>query len=293
MAVRGLLYGEEVVPVGRLVVRPRYHAVQQVAFALRHTAEHAVDHRHSLSAGDAGVGVECAVRIARNPAERRRSLDLVFRPVTGNVGEAAVVLDRFGVEARTDRRKFRTSDRGIGVKAVRTAALTIPSFAIVEIALLCHWPFATSEKTVVGGQISVADVRFEQSEEDCRRFRAADIALRVYLAVRVADDVGEVVVAVELVRHTGSLPACIDSLVAGHLDAADLLSQFLIRIPAGKGITLAGRGLVERHLCAGRIALILVSCAAVRLIVQRIAGRMMGGGTVSGVSKGYRCGVII
>ena len=30
MAVRGLLYSE-VVPVGRLVVRPRYHAVQQVA----------------------------------------------------------------------------------------------------------------------------------------------------------------------------------------------------------------------------------------------------------------------
>lgn len=99
MAVRGLLYGE-IVPVGRLVVRPRYHAVQQVAFALRHTAEHAVDHGHSLSAGDAGVGMERAVRIARNPAERRRSLDLVFRPVTGNVGEAAAVLDRFGVEAR-------------------------------------------------------------------------------------------------------------------------------------------------------------------------------------------------
>ena len=97
-------------PVGRLVVRPRYHAVQQVAFALRHTAEYAVDHGHSLSAGDAGVGAERAVRIARNPAERRRSLDLVFRPVTGNIGEAAAVLDRSGAEARTDRRKFRTGD---------------------------------------------------------------------------------------------------------------------------------------------------------------------------------------
>ena len=116
MAVRGLLYSE-VVPVGRLVVRPRYHAVQQVAFALRHTAEHAVDHGHGFSAGDAGVGAERAVRIARNPAERRRSLDLVFRPVTGNVGEAAAVLDRFGVEARTDCRKLRTGDRGIGVKS--------------------------------------------------------------------------------------------------------------------------------------------------------------------------------
>ena len=62
MAVRGLLYGE-IVPVGRLVVRPRYHAVQQVAFALRHTAEYAVDHGHSLSASDAGVGAERAVRI--------------------------------------------------------------------------------------------------------------------------------------------------------------------------------------------------------------------------------------
>ena len=120
MAVRGLLHGE-IVPVGRLVVRPRHHAVQQIAFVLRHTAEYAVDHGHGLSAGDAGVGAERAVRIARNPAERRRSLDLVFRPVTGNVGKAAAVLDRSGVEARADCRKLRTGDRGIGVKAVRTA----------------------------------------------------------------------------------------------------------------------------------------------------------------------------
>ena len=131
-------------------------------------------------------------------------------------------------------------------------------------------------KFVVGGQISVANVGFEQSEEDRRCFRAADIALRVHLSVRIADDVGEMVVAVELVRHAGRLPARIDRLVAVHRHACDLLRQRLVGIPAGKGIALAGRGLVERHLRAGRTALILVSCAAVRLIVQRIPGRVAG-----------------
>ena len=165
MAVRGLLDGE-IVPVGRLVVRPRYHAVQQVAFALRHTAEHAVDHGHGFSAGDAGVGAERAVRIARNPAERRRSLDLVFRPVTGNVGEAAAVLDRSGAEARADRRKLRTGDRGIGVKAVRTAALDDAELRHRGNRLVVPLAVRNIGKFVVGGQISVANVGFEQSEED-------------------------------------------------------------------------------------------------------------------------------
>ena len=216
--------------------------------------------------------------------------------MTGNVGEAAAVLDRFGVEARTDRRKFRTSDRGIGVKAVRTAALDDTELRHRGNRLVVPLAVRNIGKFVVGGQISVADVRFEQAEEDRCCFRAADIALRVHLSVRIANDVGEMVVAVELVRHTGSLPACVDRLVAVHRHACDLLRQRLVRIPAGKGITLAGRGLIECHLRAGRIALILVSCAAVRLIVQRIAGRMMGGGAVlcplcgiNGIVR-YRCG---
>ena len=113
-------------------------------FCLRHTAEHAVDHRHSLSAGDAGVGVECAVRIARNPAERRRSLDLVFRPVTGMseklpLFSTGLVLKRAQIAANSAR-----VIEASGSKLSARRPLTIPSFAIVETALLCHWPSVTS-----------------------------------------------------------------------------------------------------------------------------------------------------
>ena len=284
MAVRGLLHGE-IVPVGRLVVRPRYHAVQQVAFALRHTAEHAVDHRHSLSAGDAGVGAERAVRIARNPAERRRSLNFVFRPVTGNVGKAAAVLDRFGVEARADCRKLRTGDRGIGVKAVRTAALDDTELRHRGNRLVVPLAVRNIGKIVVGGQISVANVGFEQAEEDRCCFSAADVCARTDSAIGVTDYIGEMVIAVELVRYAGRLPACIDRLVAVHRHACDLLRQRLVGIPAGKGITLAGRGLVERHLRAGGTALILVSRAAVRLIVQGVPGRMAGRAAAAGAAE--------
>ena len=127
-------------------------------------------------------------------------------------------------------------------------------------------------KIVIGGQISVANVGFEQSEEDRCCFRAVDIALRVHLSVRIADDIGEMVVAVELVRHTGSLPACIDRLVAVHRHACDLLRQRLVGIPAGKGIALADRSLIQRHSRAGGIAFVLIGSAAVRLVVQRILG---------------------
>ena len=275
MAVRGLLYGE-VVPVGRLVVRPRYHAVQQVAFALRHTAEHAVDHRHSLSAGDAGVGVECAVRITRNPAERRRSLNLVFRPVTGNVGEAAAVLNRFGVEACADCRKLRTSDRGIGVKAVRTAALDDTELRHRGNRLVVPLSIRYISKYIFSGQVAITNFLLEQAEENRCNFGAADVRVRTDSAIGVTDYIGVVVIAVQHIRYSGCLPASIDGLLAGHFDAADLLSQFLIRIPAGEGITLAGRGLIERHLRAGRIALILISCAAVGFVVQGVLSRATG-----------------
>ena len=40
--------------------------------------------------------------------------------------------------------------------------------------------------------------------------------------------------AVKHIRHAGCLPACVDRLVADHLDIGDLAGQLLIRIPAGK-----------------------------------------------------------
>ena len=156
-----------------------------------------------------------------------------------------------------------------GSKAVRTAALDDTELCHRGNRLVVPLAVRNIGKFVVSGQISVANVRFEQSKEDCRRFRAADIALRVYLAVRIADDIGEMVIAVELVRPRRVPPiTCVDRLVAVHRHACDLLRQRLVRIPAGKGIALACRGLVERHLRAGRTALILVSRAAVRLVVQ-------------------------
>ena len=57
-------------------------------------------------------------------------------------------------------------------------------------------------------------------------------------AVRVADDIGEVVLAIEPTRDASCLPARVHSLVGGHLDLGDALAQPLIGVPAGKGIAL-------------------------------------------------------
>ena len=57
----GRLLHRKIEPVGRLAVHPNGHAGQQVALALRHTAEHTVDHRHGLRAGDVIVRTECTI----------------------------------------------------------------------------------------------------------------------------------------------------------------------------------------------------------------------------------------
>ena len=136
-----------------------------------------------------------------------------------------------------------------------------------------------------GPRSGINEVKLPMSAEGTQGYEHENTA---YLCEMMTDVLGEMVIAVELVRYAGCLPACVDRLVAVHRYACDLLRQRLVRIPAGKGITLAGRGLVERHLCAGRIALILVSRAAVRLIVQRIACRVAGRAAAAHAAEGRR-----
>ena len=62
-------------------IRPGGHVVQQVVRGLRQALEHAVDQRHRLCAGDLRIRTEGAVLIAVDPAQRRRALNLRFRPM--------------------------------------------------------------------------------------------------------------------------------------------------------------------------------------------------------------------
>ena len=151
-------------------------------------------------------------------------------------------------------------------------------------------------KCIFSGQVAITHFFLEQTEENRRDFGTADVPLGANVAVRVTDHIGVVVVAVEYIRHTGCFPACINGLIAGHLDAADLFGQFLIRIPSGESIAFTDRDLVQRHNRTGGIALILVSCAAVGLVVQRVLGCMAAAstatGAIFGIGKGCGYGSI-
>ena len=82
--------------------------------------------------------------------------------------------------------------------------------------------------------VCIADFVSQQAEEDGCHRNTGDAVLRVNRLVRVADNVRKMIIAIEHIRHAGCLPACVDRLVADHLDIADLGGQLLIRIPTGK-----------------------------------------------------------
>src|SRR5699024_1078551 len=85
VAVGGLL-DVGVVPRRLRVVRPADHVRQQVV-RVGGTVQHPVDQGHRLGAGDVRVGTEGPVGVAVDPAGGRRAVDVVLRPVAGDVGE--------------------------------------------------------------------------------------------------------------------------------------------------------------------------------------------------------------
>ena len=141
-------------------------------------------------------------------------------------------------------------------------------------------------KCIFSGEVAITHFLLEQAEENRCNFGAADVRVRTDSAIGVTDYIGVVVIAVQHIRHTGSLPACIDRLVARHFHIGDLVGQRFVGVPAGKGIALADRSLIQRHSRAGGIAFVLIRSAAVGLIMQCVlrgaaasaAGRTAAGG---------------
>lgn len=163
VAVRRLLH-REVIPRGRRVVAPHPHPRQQVAVLHRVAFQHAVYHRHRLRARYLRIRAEGAVLVARYPAQRRRSLDALARPVPGNIREIALELRLRLVKPREKCCKFSPRYRRVGVEnALRPAR----DDAKLHQRGHCHVvpvAFVHVRKAVGGRQVAVEHLRLQQAE---------------------------------------------------------------------------------------------------------------------------------
>ena len=114
------------------------------------------------------------------------------------------------------------------------------------------------------GQVLVADVVGQQTEEDGRDLGAGDVVLRADLAVAVADNIGEVIGRVQTERiiigdHDGgrrvgargvvARPLGVEGDVPGHgCSKVILVGELLLGVPASEGVAALGGigGLVSR-----------------------------------------------
>ena len=114
------------------------------------------------------------------------------------------------------------------------------------------------------GQVLVADVVGQQTEEDGRDLGAGDVVLRADLAVAVADNIGEVIGRVQTERiiigdHDGgrrvgargvvARPLGVEGDVPGHGSSkVVLVGELLLGVPASEGVAALGGvgGLVSR-----------------------------------------------
>ena len=200
MAVGRLLH-RKIEPVARVRVGPDLHhaAREQMALLGRDTVEHAVDHRGGLGTGDVALWAERAVGIARDPAVARGEPDVRLRPVARDVREAALALVELG-EQRDDLCHLRARDGRVG--AERTVGIAVHDTGLRHGGNRGVIPRVKRHVGIsVGlGQVRAAALLRQQAEEDGRRLGAGDLAIRLHRAVRITDDVGEVVVRVQTER---------------------------------------------------------------------------------------------
>ena len=194
----------------------------------RDTVEHAVDHRGGLSTGDVALGAERAVGIARDPAVARGEPDVRLRPVARDVREAALALVELG-EQRDDLCHLRARDGRVGAEravgiAVHDAGLRHGGNRGVIPRVRRHVGISVGL-----GQVRAAALLRQQAEEDGRRLGAGDLAVRLHRAVRITDDVGEVVVRVQA-----------ESILIGNLHLG------LLRLGGMAGRVVLGKGSVDR-----------------------------------------------
>ena len=83
--------------------------------------QHTVNHGCRLGSCDVLVWLKGAVCIALYPAQRGRTSDFIFRPMSGDIVKITLYLDIASVETRANCRKFRSCDGCIRHKGIRCA----------------------------------------------------------------------------------------------------------------------------------------------------------------------------
>ena len=201
MAVGSLLHSE-IVPCGSIgIIRPLDHAVEQIAAVLGQTVEYAVNKRHSLCTGDILVRTERTIRIAIDPALVCGDTDLILCPVRCDIrelrGHNHILID----ETIDDCDKFSTGDRRI--RRERAIVMTLYNAHRGQRGDSMVKPLTARHigQAVGLGGICGADFLGQQTEEDGCHFCAGDVAVRLNVAVRVADNVRKVVVTVQTGRY--------------------------------------------------------------------------------------------
>lgn len=219
VGVGRFLDGQVVPGVNVHVVGPLVHVVKQILFRLGRTVQDAVDERHGLGAGDVAVGTEGVVGIALDPAVVVGLGDLADGSVTGDVCKAGLAVAGGLIEAGGDGGKLGAGD-GL-VRAEGSVGIALDDAkrghggdGVIE-------PGAAGNVAEVVGlrEVPVADVVLEQAEEDSGDLGTGDLAARLDGAIGIADDVGEVVVRIQLVRAVDldvvALLAGVDGVVEG------------------------------------------------------------------------------
>ena len=203
MAVGGLLHVEIVPCVDVCVVAPDLHAGEQVSGRLRRALQRTVDHGHHLCAGHGLIRAEGAVGITVDPARLCADGDCIGCPVIrGHVGKVVRGLLVFR-KLRQHRRKLCARDGLVRAEVAAGSGVHDHTGVLqrgdVDVEPVAAGNIAVAARGVI---VCLGAVSVHDPVEDRGHFGAGDIAGRFHGPIRIAVDVGKVLLCIE--RQRGS-----------------------------------------------------------------------------------------
>ena len=190
--------------LGQIVVRTfdteRFQLVQ------RHAAvNHTIYQTHNFGAADRLVQPESTVRVALHPACVRGCVDITVRPVT----DRNIIKDVAALIIQTGKARGHDRKLGAGYRLVRREfvfARAVHNAAVVQRFNFLVEPMAglhVLERTAGHPTLERRIVAVIQAVEHGRGFRAGHGRVRTDAFVRVADDIGQVLMRVDVLDAFG------------------------------------------------------------------------------------------
>ena len=155
--------------------------------------QHTVNHGCRLGSCDVLVWLKGAVCIALYPAQRGRTSDFIFRPMSGDIVKITLYLNIAPVETRTNCRKFRSCDRCIRRKGICCTSLYNADFRHRGNRFVIPFSKRNICKNAICCEVIIPHIILQKTEEDCRNLGPTDIRIRSDCSILVANDIRKMI----------------------------------------------------------------------------------------------------